>query len=336
MPLSCRPSPGRPAWSLLLFFGLLGPASTAGAEGDPVALGGLRVQVTETRELDCGKFLRRAKQGEESLDLCFSAAPSAAPELVVETEATELLHSVSVEIIALGESKHTSTSKSVQKEPRRVFRQRLSLPGVPRGGPGPSPDAPLLEGKRCSLFDPVRERGFSKPGFYRVTATLGAGETSDEVTLGVEVRSKGGGSDTRQWILAGGAVRLLTPGCARRQPDPVVELFLEDCEDPRYRIKAVTAKRAEGVTLASYVDSSLAAYQRIWHLESRAEGDGEPSFVKLELQQILAGEHSFLLKYFVDLGEDVMVVTFYGPPGEERTLRRRYGDLKGWLLLAEK
>ncbi len=44
--------------------------------------------------------------------------------------------------------------------------------------------------------------------------------------------------------------------------------------------------------------------------------------------EVLIGQENYLVKYFVDLGERVLVVTFYGPIDKERRLRQRYGDLQ--------
>ncbi|MCB1032685.1 MAG: hypothetical protein KDD47_02495 [Acidobacteria bacterium] len=317
--------------SILALLFLL-PAGAASAQGSTVTVRGFTVEVTSSRALDCAAF-RDLAPG-VTFDLCYSVPASAQPELVLTHGEREVFTKVVVTTTALDDEKVKTTTRAFHTEPEETFRHQLSLPSAPRAKPGPSPDAPLIKGgTRESFFDKLRTGGFSRPGLYRVEVEVGFDRSTESLLLGVEVKAAGGESEVQEWTLDDGKIRVLTPGCFERQADPVLHLVLTGCEGSPYQVKAVTARRAEGLTLAAYVDNSLAAYRKIWRLESRAEGTDQPAYIKLELLQTLAGKQDFLLKYFVDLGGEILVVTFYGPVDEKETLRRRFGDLREWLRL---
>ena len=323
-------SPRAPTAALILGFLI-----TTGAPGLlALEVDGVGVEILGAQASSCKTF--EPFEDEAALDGCFLGPANVPPELLLTSEDASLLASVTLEILRLGDPSHKSSSRDFKGEGRTEYRKLLPLPGIPSGKMA-SPDAPLVQGGDSPFESLLNKSGSTRsvrPGRYRLEVVAGEGGGAVTIRLGLEVKAPAGAEELSRWPVAGGDAHILVSGCVEHHPDPVVELSLTDCDDPRFRIKAVAPERREGLSLTDYVDNSLLFYDNIWRLKDRRDHlQEEPRFIQLELIQQLAGERHYLVKVFVELGNRVLVATFYAPPDEKRELRRRYGELDRWLTL---
>ncbi len=322
-----RPSDGRSRgwlWWLLVVV-VLSPA----AAQDPGV--GLEVDVVGAERVPCRD--REVVEGRSltEADLCFKARATADLELRLESERPELLRSV---VMNRQSSGGTTAMSRVQKPAHDSTTWTGSLP-LPRAvlAPTPTPDAPLFR-QRGSLFEGSGPPdGPLAPGRHLIELVVGSGEDLHTVVLGLTIRSAGRAGKLVQWPVADGRARLVLSGCWQRSLDPVVELVLTDCDDPDVQVKAAAVDPKGRLSLAQYVANSTRAYRQIWHGVSQETDAGPPEVISLELEQMIAGRGHAIQKHFVDLDDRFLIVTFYGPAGKQKRLRRRVGPRSQWLLV---
>ncbi len=292
---------------------------------------GVEVDVTGAERVPCKD--REVGEGRSlaEAEVCFRARATADLELRLESERPELLRSV---VVSRQSSGGTSAMTRVQKPTHDSTTWTGALP-LPRAALGsqPTPDAPLASQRGSFFRSSGPPDGPLAPGRHLIDLQLGAGDDLHAVVLGITITSAGRQGKLVQWPVADGRARLVLGGCWRRSLDSVVELVLTDCDDPGYQVKAVAVDPQGRLSLAQYVANSTRAYRQIWFDVTEQTDAGPPAVITLELEQLLAGKGHAIHKHFVDLEDRFLIVTFYGPSGKQKRLRRRVGPRSQWLLV---
>lgn len=298
--------------------------------------GGLTVDVINARQVPCPDQIEVAGRAMAEADYCFTAEATAHLELRLESETPELLRSIAMarQSAAGGAG---STSSMMAEYDRTTWSGKIPLPRAALDS-APTPDAPLIDTRPHSAQSILRGGGGASSGplatgHHLIDLKVGPEGDLHKVLLGITITAAGKPDPIHQWPVAGDRARLLLDGCWKRSLDPVVELVLTDCEDPRYQVKVATANPEGKLSLGQYVKNARSAYEKIWSHVSRQTDAGPPEVITLELDQKLAGESHAIRKYFIVVDDRFLVVTFYGPEGEQKRLRSRAGSPSDWLMI---
>ncbi len=301
------------------------PALAAAAPQD-----GLEVEVEGARRVPCPDQEVVESRDMAAADLCFTAPATATLELRLESATPETLRSV---VMTRYSAVGTGTSRSIlAKNDSTTWTGELPLARVPRRL-APTPDAPLVKptGTLASLFANAGATGPFATGHHLID--LEAGAALHRVVIGITITSSGKTDPLMQWTVADGRARLVLGGCWKHSLDPILELALTDCEEPQYAVKVATVDPQGKLSLEQYVKNSRRAYKKIWARVSQHGEPGPPEVIVLELEQMIAADHRTIQKHFIAVEDRFLIVTFYGPGGKKKRLRKRVGPRSDWLLI---